>query len=1120
MSIHARSGRATRAPIFAIAFTALLTAIAPSAFPQTSRGTVSGVVTDQTGAAVAGAKVELTNKETNVTRDTESNTAGLYRFDAVDLGTYDVNVRMSGFRNAIVRGFTVAAGNVSTVDVRLDVGETQTVVEVSGQAVALQVEAPVRGANVTTTQIAELPYSGRNPVALALNVPGVSTNRYGNGDTSFVVNGARGRSNNFLLDGTENNDISVAGQGFKIKNPDAVAEVSVQTAQYDAEFGRAGGGVVNVVTKSGTNEFHGSAGTLLDWTYDDAITNTQALAPDVQQRGRPLPGTDQWFFGTIGGPVVKNRTFFFGSYSHEIQFSQSQGNVTVPTDAGWATLNSLFPTGRSRNLDLFRSLVGPARGTSQLTSIPLGDGRPDVQFGTSIFPYTQRLTEKQYNIRIDHKLGENDLLYGRLAQSLQDQPVGGETTSFPGSFTSYTAKYINALISETHIFSPSLTNEVRLSYNRIALDYPMDPANQAALSAPGYTIQGLTVNGVYSVGIRSNFPQGRIANNYVLQDTATKIFGKHSVRFGFDLLKQRSRQFAPIPMRGQLTYNASNFNGQAYSGFANFIEDFGGAGGGANKTFGSAVYYPELFRQAYFVQDRWRVTQTVTLSLGLRWEDFGTPVNSIAKASWSGLFNVDPVTLAGPYSKPSGINRDLNNFAPMFGIAYAPEAQSGPLSWIFGQKKGVFRAGYGVGYESFFNNIASNAQTSTPNTIATLAPASVVGAGAVRGTANLSSVLPTTARAPLPSDAQTLVPGDLVNPYYQRWSAGIQREMPQNILLDISYVGSKGTKLFLNEQLNPTVPLAMQITPVPQSQIAPAALTGRYDALQGSRNIRTNGGDSNFHSLQTTVHRRFAKGFDMRLGYTWSKLIDNGGDVFAISQLNQTQNPSVPAFLGGLQRDRAVSMYDRTHRAVIQYIWQLPWMKNQRGFAGHVLGGWQLAGTTTFESGPPFNVTNGVDADGIDGAGDRPMYNPNGQRNTRAVFRTTSPTGYVNPDAGNAPIDPATAMFISLPAFSGTTPKATGNLGRNTLRAPGLANWDMNISKRIRISERMFVELRGEAYNIWNHPNYGTPSVSPFSPAQQGFRGDVDGSPAGRFLNWSIADAGGRVLRYNLKFQF
>ncbi|MBC8166277.1 MAG: carboxypeptidase regulatory-like domain-containing protein, partial [Bryobacteraceae bacterium] len=306
MYLHARS-----------AVLAGLFIISAALHAQTSRGTVTGVVTDQTGAAISGAAVELKDRQTNVGRSTTTNDAGLYRFDAVDLGAHDVDVRMAGFRNSLVRNFIVEAGQVATVDVRLDVGDTSVSVEVNANNVQLQVDAPVRGANLSTKQITNLPFATRNPVSLALNLPGVSTNRYGNGIATFSVNGARGRSNNFLLDGTENNDISVAGQGFQIKNPDAIQEVSVQTSQYDAEYGRAGGGVVNVVTKSGSNAFHGTVGALLDWTYDDATTNTQALSAGVRERGRPLPGTNQWYSGTLGGPVIKDRTFFFSSYQDE-----------------------------------------------------------------------------------------------------------------------------------------------------------------------------------------------------------------------------------------------------------------------------------------------------------------------------------------------------------------------------------------------------------------------------------------------------------------------------------------------------------------------------------------------------------------------------------------------------------------------------------------------------------------------------------------------------------------------------------------------------------------------------------------------------------------------------------
>jgi hypothetical protein len=466
------------------------------------------------------------------------------------------------------------------------------------------------------------------------------------------------------------------------------------------------------------------------------------------------------------------------------------------------------------------------------------------------------------------------------------------------------------------------------------------------------------------------------------------------------------------------------------------------------------------------------------------------------------------------------VKPDHNNFSPTVGLAYSPTWSGGWRGRFFGAKKTVFRAGYGIGYDSFFNNIASNAQGAAPNVVATTT-SSVITPDLPRGLSNLSGLIPATPRPLTPLDAETLVPGDLVNPYYQRWSAGFQRELPANVLLDVSYVGSKGTRLFLNEQLNPTVPAGLQVIPVTTPPIPASRLNPRLDALQGSRNIRTNGGDSNYHALQVHVAKRFSKGLHGGAAYTWSKLIDNGADVFSITGTNQTQNPAVPAFFapGGLRFDRAVSVQDRTQRAVFGLVYELPWMRQQRGAVERVLGGWEVATIMTFESGVPLNVTNGLDADGFDGTGDRPDYNPRGQVGVRAV-PGTSPTGYVNPDANNAPIDPTTAQYIALPAQSGRFPARTGNLGRNTLRSPGINNFDFNFFKRVKVSEQWSVEFRAEFFNFFNHPQYGYPSVSPFSPGEGAIAASVATSPAGRFLAPQFADGGGRVIRYQLKIRF
>jgi hypothetical protein len=277
---------------------------------QTSRGTVTGLVSDVQKATVPNAKVDLTGTGTNVTRTTQTNEAGLFRFDAVDPGTYKIEVKAVGLKGFTATNVMVGAAQVLIQDVTLEVGDVSQTVEVVEQAIALRADSPVRGSNIETRPIADLPYASRNPADLALTIPGVVSNKFNFSTGAFAVNGTRGRSNNFMLDGTDNNDISVGGQAFTIKNPGSIAETSIQTTNYDSEFGRAGGAIINLVTKSGTNALHGTAGMLFDSTWDDAISSSLAKDPGILARGHNFPGTDQQFDGTLGGPIVRNRTFF------------------------------------------------------------------------------------------------------------------------------------------------------------------------------------------------------------------------------------------------------------------------------------------------------------------------------------------------------------------------------------------------------------------------------------------------------------------------------------------------------------------------------------------------------------------------------------------------------------------------------------------------------------------------------------------------------------------------------------------------------------------------------------------------------------------------------------------
>ena len=1126
--------------------------LATVAFGQTSRGTVTGTVTDPNGAVIAGAEVTLTSDATKLSRTTTTNTEGLYRFEAVDPGPHSMKVTATGFGEVVHTGIEVRANQTSDVPAQMaPAGQVATVNVASDAGQLLQVEAPVRGGNIDKIRITELPVANRNPVGLALTLPGVSTNRFGFGVGTFSVNGSRGRSNNFLIDGTENNDISVAGQAFQITNPDAVQEVSVQTSNYDAEFGRAGGAVVNTITKSGTDDFHGSIAYLLDSTHDDAITNTQSTSAAIRQRGHPPRGTEQYYAGTLGGPLLfphfgegkpmwtydgRQRTFFFAAWQEQFRSASAQATRTVLTQTGRNQLRSLFAPGANPRVDLLMDVTKNVIGESSFQNIDIG-ARPgcpapcNIQFGTGSLFVPQTYRERQAQFRIDHKIGENDQFSARYLFDDQKDPLGGGIT-FPGFSTANNNTYQNLLLTETHIFSPSWTNEARLAYNRILIDFPLNPDDPLGLVLPRFDISTLS-----QFGVATNLPQGRVANNYVFQDTLTHVRGNHTFRFGLDLLEQRSRQFAPIVERGLLTYRS----GGGFTALGNYIDNFAGSGGGTQRDFGSPRYYPFLFRQAYFAQDRWHVNDALTLTLGLRYENFGNAINTLQTAAFTGLFNVDPVTFAGPYSQPNEVENDNNNLAPTFGLAYSPSFESGLLGRIFGNRQMVIRMGYQLGYDSFFNNIASNAATSSPNVVATAVP-SAITAGAPRGLSNVTGALPLTARPLSPLDSQTLVVRNLVNPYYQRWSFGFQRELPGNLVIDASYVGSKGTKLYVNEDLNPSVPaVATPFNPGIQ-RITPAGFTGsttctpnttgclisgRLDNLQGSRLIRTNGGSSMYHSAQLLVTRRFTNGFSLSSAYTWSKLIDNGSEVFGVADTNLPQQASFPSIFGGQALEKAVSFFDRTHRFSLTYVYELPFMRNQQGFVGHLLGGFQISGVTTFETGVPLTVVNGQDADSIGGNLDRPDFNPNGQTGVRAVpaiaTATANPcsvaigsTFYTNPDNGGACINPANAQYIGLLAGTGRR----GTLGRNTLRTPGQNNWNLNLLKRVNVGEAKFFELRAEFYNLFNHPQYGTQSVSPFAPLPTGVPANVFTSAAGQFLHPEFSEGGGRVIRYQLKFSF
>lgn len=1052
----------------------MLIVMSAPAFAQTSRGTVTGTVTDPQGAVIQGATAELRNTGTNQARTSTTNESGIYRFDAVDLGIYDLKLSAQGFKAHTSTGIEIQANRIATFDTQLETGGSEVVVEVNaGTEEILQKSDAVRGGNFDRKEITQLPTAGFNPYNLARLLPGVvqpsGTTAFGNG-TDLSINGSRPRGNNYMLDGVENNDISVGGPAFVASNVDQVAEVSIQTGLFSAEFGRAGGGVFNLVTKSGNNQYHGTAG----WTYHsqvfDSLTNNDRLSG----LKKPAVYNENNFTATFGGPIRKDKTFFFGAGQwYRFHSTANAGPFTVPTAAGVARLRTLFPAGSNARVDTYLNAIEGVVGVTNPSLVPLGIGpsggadRGSIEFGQIGIPVASAQPDNNYAVRIDHTINEEHRLSGRyLYDHSLSTPngVNGPGFAFDGNFGSQ-----NFLVSHTWLINPTMTNELRFAFGRINFQFPLSPGNKPEAEI----LPNLGISGISAVGIQTNIPQFRIANNYLIQETMSKVVETHTFRFGGEYLRQIAQQRPPFNERGSFGFLA----GGGFSALANFIDNFSGTSGTANRNFGDPVYRPNLDRISMFFQDTWKTSESLTMTLGLRYENFGQPANN---AFGFPALTLDPTL----FLVPNKVERDNNNLGPSLGFAWSPRFKSGILEKVFGDDKTVWRGGYQISYDTFFNNLLSNIAADSPNALS----ATTVGTTG-RGTANFfPTAIPATARVPTALDSQTSVFNpNIRNPYNQRFSFEMQRQLPGRFIFDASYVGSLGRKLFVTEDLNPFVSTNPNVRKFP---------------LLGIRRYRTSGANSSYNSLQLRLDKGFSRGLQFTTSYTWSKFIDSTSEVFATTN-SGAATASIPAYQGGLRLDKGPSDYDRTHRLVVSYIWEIPGFRE--GMLQPVLGGWQLTGVTSFQSGAPFTVINGFDrnADGLATA-DRPdIGNPNAPHNTRAIVASTCSTGFRNPDT-NACVTPNDVYVVQ-----GTGLPNAKTIGRNTERSNWTKNFDLNLFKDFRFTERFRLQYGISAFNVFNHPQFLS------VPGR-----NVVSTLAGQFVNYDLTNGGGRTMRMGLKFVF
>lgn len=1086
-----------KSKIAVVAFLLLLSAALAAG--QTSRGTVSGVITDPSGAIIPDAKVTLTQLETNQSRETLSNAAGLYRFDAVNLGTYKLTATAKGFAVAQAAGIEVRANQNSVLDLVLKVGATEQVVEVqaAGASATLQTDDQLRGGSIGAKSLASMPISGQNSLNLMTLVPGIiPTSLDGGSMDSGIgsVNGSRPRANNFMIDGVDNNDISVAGPALVLTNNDAIQEVSVQTANYSAEFGRSGGAVINQITKSGTNNLHGTAA----WVYRSSALNAMSFDEKLSGEGKAtflehLPAF------TVGGPIYlphlydgRNKTFFFVAGQWDRQNTGSlQRTVTVPTAAGIAVLQSLAATCPNAQvyLNSIGSLVAPTRTGSTDISVPLdvfnaagactaATGNPTragmfLEYGSATRVAPQLYAANTQQVRVDHNFTDRHFMNVKFMSSPGGYAGAANLGMSPEFDTGFKQNSYTGAISDTLLLSTRVTNELRLNYFRFVYDWPV-----LASSGLGTTLPAINITGFTALGTNSNYPQGRTFNNYQLQDTITAVIGKHTLRFGFDVNKQIARQIAPMPVRGNLNYQKSSSELGNVTAFANFLDDFSGQGSNVvYRQFGNAVYHPTVLRQSYFVQDAWKVTPRLTINAGLRYDYFGQPANNNFPFP---AVSLDPAV----FPNTARIPDDRNNFGPTIGFAYNPSGK------LFGDKT-VIRGGFQVGYDSWYNNLLSNMATGAPNNPTNLAWDATIDAATPRGVSSVyeskfPALVPADFNDPLTPTASQFTP-NIRNPYTMRYSLGVQRELFSKLILDVGYVGSLGRKLFISRELNPRLP-------DPETGAAGARL---YPEL-GGRTVRDSAANSNYNGLQVDLRSRMIQtalgGLMFDTNYTWSKTMDVVSETFATSGQGSAYASSRWMALQDLNIDYGVSDLDRRQRWSNSVTWDIRGPK--RGVLGQIAGGWSLSATIPLMSGTPFSVLNGYDRDG-DGtlAADRPdIGNASMPITTRAIIAAPEQgcaSGLFNPDAGQC----TTADQVHW--VQATSLPGSKTAKRNSAVSPGMIVADVNIMKKFRVTEGASFELRAEVFNIFNHLNF---NHAPNGSEAVGARLD---QPSGEFLPWT-----------------
>jgi len=1083
------------------ALLALLLSVPLLSHAQATNGTIAGTIVDSTGAAIPEATVTATDVQTNIRRSVTTNKSGGYRIESVQPGTYKIVVTAPSFSSTTIERTDVTASVVTSVNATLGVGSINSTVEVSATTAGLRTDSGELSDTLTLQEVSNLPIANLNPYSLATTLPGVTTVTaadFTNG-TSFSVNGNRPRDNNFLIEGAENNDQGLHGQAFQPENLEAIQEVTFLLSSFSPEFG-GGGAVSNVLFQSGTNQFHGAIFERLLNSSLDATDHSVVLS--LQQGGTTgKPKTRENLYGfRVGGPIFHDRAFFFvSSQWDKFRGTSNAGVLTLPTSAGYSVLNQYSSNQRIANLiKAYSGLVGA--NLNYAKSVNLGnDPVTGVARGTVNFAGVQRSLPNSQNSReleatADVNISSADKIRFRFIQSPNEVPydTGNFPNQLPGFDTLQNGIVYNAGITETHVFNQHLLNELRLSWDRIGFNFDLRPetyANPLAL-APAISISGITGYGIPAGSV----PQGRFQDTYQLQDAVSLTLGRHTFKFGFDVEDVRIKDGIPFNFYGSIPYGQQ---AGGYSALANYLDDFSGTGNGdATINFGNPTARPVMWDQSYYAQDSWKVFPNLEVDLGLRYEYHGTPFNYLGYPG----FNVK-----NPAAFPSDVPEvgDKNNFGPRIGFNYQPVADG----------KTAISGGFGIFYSHVFSNIIDNIQGSAPNAAAK----SIVPGTSGRGTADWSSILtvcPTcalTTKAALATDTSNVINAHLLDPLTYEYNLRVQHELPGSFIIAAQYVGNRTEKDYATEEFNPTTPAGPRVIPT-----------------RGRIILEDNEADSNYNGGQLDLEHRSRHGLALRASYTYSKMLDDGSEVFTDSGPNGSTYAEIQDT--SRAREYAPSLFDHRHRLAVSAVYTLPtW--NAQGAArvvSKITNGFTFATITSFQSGQPENVEIGYDWNGDGISNDRPiLLNKNAPITNWAI----KGEDFFHVPAGTLCDGPAFwATNDSCHVVSAAnTHWVTSNFGttqntvsRNALTTDHTSNTDLSIQRSFKTFGHQSFDFRAEGLNVFNQGNSGNYNATLITGAPYNGTDELGNvySGAVTFGNRFLTTTGGRTLRFFARYQF